>query len=735
MQLRSTLCVRGVVTVVLAWLFVVVPGCVEPCAEYRDTFLLPVTITGESGQLVRATVRVESNGGDPIRDGGELRIAVRLGEAAGVVECSPSIEFVDGTRLGSRCVIERAEQRIVEEKFEQVSGKRRNVRVAAEELAILIRERPLPSIRSDGSPPGEGRLWELIIRVTDDGVAFRFGFPPPKPGEAEWPAIASESSRFEVPASAAATVLPLNSFTTSHEALYRTLPAGDLPAAWIMGTPLLLSMPANSSGRFALITEANLANYAGMYLSREPDAHTQEVRASANTTMFVTRLSPIPTPSIVTASTHPLAQPSVAVQTPLPRWSPWRVVMLADEPGRFLESDFILSLNEPCKIADTTWIHPGKSAFPWWNGYVDPVAKAQGIDVGLNTATMKYYIDFCAASGIECHSLDGKNDLAWYDGPIQYAGADPTKAVAGLDLPEVLAYAKSKGVKIRLWMHWRAAQQHMTRSFPLYRQWGIEGVMLDFMDRDDQEMVRWQRSAIELAAANHLTITLHGVAKPTGLERTYPNLLSSEGVWNLEQNKWDKAGCTSEHELATFFTRMAAGPMDFHQGGVREVPRSRYEPHWEAPLVIGSPCRTVASYVVLQNHMSMVADYPSAYTGRPEIGLIAKIPATWDDTKVITGEVGQVIAIARRTGKTWWIGAMTNAPRTLTLPLLFLGGGAFEATLYEDDPAAPGGMAVRTQTVRSMDSLQAKMGEGGGWVARISQTQTASAKLNRAGSE
>src|SRR5262249_10690295 len=176
----------------------------------------------------------------------------------------------------------------------------------------------------------------------------------------------------------------------------------------------------------------------------------------------------------------------------------------------------------------------------------------------------------------------------------------------------------------------------MDKAFPLYREWGIEGVMLDFMDRDDQEMNRFVRKAVKLAADNQLTVTLHGCPKPTGLERTYPNLLTSEAVMNLEYDKWDPIGITSDHELTVPFTRMLAGPLDFHQGSFRAVKPEAFKPRNEAPLVIGTPARTLASYVVYQNHLSMVADYPSAYRGHPGLPILAAIPTTWDDTKVLT---------------------------------------------------------------------------------------------------
>ncbi len=382
----------------------------------------------------------------------------------------------------------------------------------------------------------------------------------------------------------------------------------------------------------------------------------------------------------------------------------------------------MLNLNAPCALADTSWVRPGKTTFPWWNGFHEDKVP---FEMGLNTATAKYYIDFCAEAGIPHHSLDGKDNTAWYGGPIvPYLGADITRGIDGLDLREVLRYAASKGVKIRLWMHWRAAEAHMDRAFPLYREWGVEGVMLDFMDRDDQVMVNFLRRALKTAAANRLTVTLHGVSAPTGLERTFPNLLTSEAVLNLEYNKWDKLGVPPEHELTVPFTRMLAGPLDFHQGSLRGVPVEKFEARSEAPLVIGTPCRMLASYVVFQNHLPMVADYPSAYRGHPALPVLAAIPTTWDDTRCLAARIGELVIIARRHGADWWLGAMTGRePRDVEIPLGFLDPGRFRAQYYGDDLGAVARMNRRTQDVTRGHVLLSRLAPAGGLVVCLSPAE------------
>ena len=588
------------------------------------------------------------------------------------------IEMEGGMHLGGACDIVSTESRSVHDEYTQFPGKRRAVTGDASELVVRLREKIEPR-----------RTWEVVFRAYDDGAAFRYRFPKQEGWESL--IIVQELTEFQLSADARTFALPLNGFTTSYENRYLNTTVGELPKDSLVGLPLLCG---NQNGHWIAITEANVTEYAGMYLSSHGDGRLQ------------TRLSPLPN------------EPKVAVRAPLPHVSPWRVVMLGDRIGRLVESDIVLNLSDPCEIQNTSWIKPGKTTFPWWNGFYE---ERVNFKPGLNTATAKYYIDFCSKAGIPYHSLDGVDNTAWYGGPIvPYEGAEPTKGVEGLDLAEVLRYAKANGVRIRLWMNWMAAQSHMEKAFPLFQEWGIEGVMLDFMDRDDQEMNRFIRKAVKLAAENRLTVTLHGCPKPTGLERTYPNLLTHEGVMNLEYDKWDKLGVTPDHELTVPFTRMLAGPLDFHQGSFRTVKRAAFEPRNEAPFVVGTPSRTLASYVVFQNHLSMVADYPSAYLDHPGLPMLATIPTSWDDTKVLDAKVGQFIVIARRSGHEWYVGAMTDGEqRTFEIPLGFLTPGRYQAEIVADDDTAKHGLVIRKQHVTTEDRLKLKLSPAGGGLVRV----------------
>lgn len=657
-------------------LFILIPCA---AAEHRSDDL---TVYSHNGRI-----RIELSIDAANRPQHQLRYRVFLNDRQVIEPSKLGVELARNEALGGDCELIGRANRSIDASFEQFPGKRRRVIERCNETVFTFRERGATD-----------KSWQLVVRAYVDGVAWRYRFP----SQQGWSQleVAEDLTEFRFPPDAAVTWLPLASFTTSHENYYRREPIDKIATAGLIGLPLLVKLPGPV---WAAVLEANLTDYAGLYLAKSAD----------DATTLHSRLSLLPDES------------GLAVRATLPHDSPWRVILLSDRPETLIDSDLALTLNAPSTIADTSWIKPGKTTFPWWNDYYEDPA-AVDFQLGLNTATAKYYIDFCAEHGIPYHSLDGVNDTAWYGGPIvPYQGADITQAVDGLDLPAVLAYAKEKGVRLRLWMHWEAAREHMDRAFPLYRQWGIEGVMIDFMDRDDQEMVNFQRRLLQLAAENQLTVTFHGVAAPTGLERTFPNLLSSEAVMNYEYDKWNERGIPPEHDITVATTRMLAGPLDFHQGTLRGVPLDEFKPRNRAPLVIGTPCRMLATYVVFQNHLPMLADYPSAYRAQPLTAVMASIPATWDDTRTLVAESDEVVAIARRNGREWWIGAIGGRKsRDLFLPLEFLDDGTYQAEIYADDPAAKHRYKQLTPVVTAKDKLALQLASAGGALIRLRPAKT-----------
>lgn len=600
-----------------------------------------------------------------------------------------SVGLTEGSSLGGSCSVESVKINSGYIPYTMFPGKRSHIIDHFTEAVVTLNE------RTSG-----GRRWEVVLRAYDDGAAFRYRFPD----QNGWTdlEIRDEQTEFNLSANARAFALPFDDFTShAYEVFYEKKEIREIPEDWLLGLPLLVECP--DCGWMA-ITEANLRDYAGMYLAPSPKSEGT----------LISRLSPLPNDQ------------NVAVRASLPHESPWRVVMVGQRPEELIESDLVVNLSDPSVIEDTSWIKPGKTTFPWWNGYYLEDVPFKG---GLNTATMKHYIDFCAEHGIEYHSLDGFEGIAWHGGPTRpYEGADITTAIPGIDMPEVIRYAKEKNVGLRLWMHWESVKEHMDEAFPIYRAWGIEGVMIDFMNRDDQEMVNFLEKVFQKAAENHLTVTLHGAHKPTGLERKYPNLLNSEAVRNLEYNKFREEGIPPEHEVIFPFIRMLAGPLDYHQGGFRGVSIDNFKQQGVAPVVMGTISRTLAGYVVFQNHLPMVADYPYAYRYHPEaLAMIKKIPVSWDDTKVLEGSIGEYIIIARRAGSDWFVGVMNDSnSRKFELSLDFLKPGNYQAEICMDDASAKDPYQKNIHQVKNVkknDVLKVRLVPAGGYFLRLSPSQ------------
>jgi len=548
----------------------------------------------------------------------------------------------------------------------------------------------------------------IEARVFDDGVAFRYAIPA-QPGLREM-RIANEATEFRFLKDATTWPLILRDFQTSSEDDYHELTLRGLHPEYLIGLPLLVEVPGVA---WVGITEADIDDWSGMFLHSISDQTALTARLAPR---VEDRNAPhIPWPI------DPKAEPALtSVIRTAPASSPWRVMMIADDPGRLVESNMVLNLNPPPAIADASWIKAGKTSWDWWSG---SLAKGVSFRPGMNTDTMKYYIDFSAKMGFPYMLIDAGWAGRMAGGRGQNGGGgDLTKTSANIDMPALLDYAKSKNVKLWLWAHWTDIDRQADEAFALFEKWGIAGVKIDFMDRADQWMVNWYRQTARKAADHHLMLDFHGAFKPDGLRRTYPNVLTREGVMGAEYNKWS-ARETPIHNTTLPFTRMLAGPMDYTPGGFENATKDQFEARNANPMVMGTRAHQTALFVVFESEFQMVADYPGAYEGQKETEFLKLVPATWDETRVLNGRPARFITVARRSGQEWYVGSITNwEPREIDLPLGFLGAGSYQAQIYADGPNAATNAkdsVASLQSVTNKSTLKLKLAPGGGASIRL----------------
>jgi alpha-glucosidase len=563
--------------------------------------------------------------------------------------------------------------------YELVIGKTKNARDHYRELRVRLQESIMPH-----------RLLQLTFRAYDDGVAFRYTLPDQDPIK-EFD-IVQENTQFSFAGDMKAWAFQINTFISSYEGLYLPTTLDAIPDTGLVYLPLTMQRP---DGVTLCLTEADLTDYAGMYLRGLPGTALQVA------------LAPLP------------GRSPICVHGKTPFDSPWRVIMIGKKPGDLIESTIILNLNPPCALDDVSWIEPGKAIFPWWpNFYCD----RPGVASTLDFENQKYYVDFASENNVPYLELEPP----WYGDQdeciLHPEKFDITKPVPSLQLPLLFNYAASKHVRLFLWTHWKNVDRQADAAFPLYVKWGAAGVKIDFMNRDDQEMVRWYHMILRKAAAYHLMVFFHGAYKPTGLQRTYPHLVTQEGVLGNEQNKVTYL-CSMEHTVTLPFTRMLVGPMDFTPGGFRNVTAAQFTPNMDRPMVLGTRCHQLAMFVVYESPLMMVCDDPSAYRNQPGIEFIREVPTSWDHTRVIEGSIAEHIIIARKKGNDWYLGAMTDwTARNANIPLSFLDQGNYHAEIFQDGEDAdshPTGLKTINRIVTAKDTLSARLAKGGGLVARL----------------
>ena len=479
-----------------------------------------------------------------------------------LIQDSPLTLTFDNGAFGENVKINKPVFSTKEETYELIVGKAKHIHSLSKEVIIPLEETVQPF-----------RKINLVVRAFDDGIAFRYEFPKQKGWDSY--IMYDEGTTFNLQSNPNVTTLFLPNYQSSHEGKYTVTDYTDMDNKRLMDMPALFSFPNHV---YMAITEAAVRDYAGMYLWKENGA-------------LLGKLSP------------KLGQERIKVEASLPHQSPWRVLMISDQIGSLIASNILTNLNEPCKIEDTSWIKPGKTTFTWWNGNVVPDTTFLG---GNNFPTNKYYIDFVARNGLDYHSIYGNAEQAWYDEDGAGFGspgpkADILKVVPSLNMQEICDYAKSQGVRIHLWTNWKPLYAKIDEAFAQFEKWGIAGMMIDFMDRDDQEMIRIQEEFLAKAAKHHLFVQFHGACKPSGLNRTYPNEFTREGTLNYEHCKWDK-DTDADHDIHMPFTRLLAGATDYHLGGFRSLPRDKFKNQERNPYVMSTRCHMLAMYVVIDSN-------------------------------------------------------------------------------------------------------------------------------------
>ena len=514
----------------------------------------------------------------------------------------------------------------------------------------------------------KGLKFNLIVRAYDDGVAFRYVVPE-QAGVSDFK-VMSENTQFNFPKDYDCWGANMGRFDTSFEAEYDQIKASKIRNFNNYMAPLVCKT-GDAQTTFA-IAESDVKDYPGFFLSGRGDAGlgvmvTLPPRFD-NDRNFRSRKS-------VSAKVHLSGD---GFQTP------WRVVMLGDTPGDLTASTLIPTLATPSQIKDTSWIKPAKTSWDWWNDWALNMPNA-----GINTATYKAFVDFSKEMKLDDILIDEgwsvNSDIEPRD------DADVTKAKPAIDMPDLLAYAKSKGVGVWLWVQWQQLDNQMDAALAQYEAWGIKGIKVDFMNRNDQEMVDWYHKVLEKAAAHHIMVDLHGAYPPNGLNRTWPNYITQEGVLGAENNKWS-ARITATHNVTLPFTRMILGPMDYTPGGFRSLTPADFkvQQRYHAPFVQTTRGQAIAMYVVYDSPFQMVSDSPDAYknadgTWADGAEFIQNVPTSWDETRVLAGDIGQYIVTARRKGDNWYVGAMTNeSGRTIEVPLSFLGDKIVSADIWQD---------------------------------------------------
>nr|WP_321454223.1 glycoside hydrolase family 97 protein [uncultured Carboxylicivirga sp.] len=538
--------------------------------------------------------------------------------------------------------------------------------------------------------------YSLIFRIYNDGIAYRF-----KTSLKGDLIVYDEEVEYRFWENHKMLSHIVDSYTTSFEKLYTRQTLREV-------TPEnLISLPSTIIADNIRLTvlESDLFNYPGMYLSKSIN--------HAHRSYLTAKFAKYPTEWVQNNFRLKITERADYIaKTTGTRLFPWRAISIARSDIEMADSDLVYKLARPSQI-DASWVKPGKVAWDWWNAL-----NLQGVDfeTGINDKTYEYFIDFAARNNIEYVIMDE----GWSD---QFDVLLPTPMI---DMEHLTQYAKDKGVKLILWAVWHTIDKQYKEAFELFEKWGIAGVKIDFIDRDDQIAIEFYERMIKEAAKHHLLIDYHGCSKPTGLHRTYPNLINYESVHGGEYNKFNDEE-TPSHNVDIAFTRMMAGPMDYTPGAMSNSIQGDYHVSYYNPQSMGTRCHQLGMFVVYFAPLQMLCDAPTAYEKYPDIlNFLSEVPTTWDDTKAIEGKVGEYVIIARKKGDDWYIGGLNNwTEREVTIDLSkIIEKGNYKASLLIDGINANRNAEdyqYEEKSVSNTDQLKITMKKGGGFAIKLSK--------------
>lgn len=642
------------------------------------TLLCSVVLSAKEFELLSPDGKLSVH----ISAGERLLWSVTRGDDLLIAPSEASLKLTDGTVYGSGTKFRKALRRSVDQVVQVQNFKRSEVRDSFNELTLAAKN------------------FDFIFRAYDDGVAYRFVTKSSVTVEGEtaefvfpenyriWTSYVKEPGTFD------------KQFFSSFENIYDDIKISQWDSERLAFMPLTIRTDA---GVTMCITETDLLNYPGMYLHN----------GNASTALKGVFAA---VPDEIEQGGHNMLQGLVKTRKPFIYHGecgenlPWRIVAVVEKEYALADNDLVYRLSKPSE-GDFSWVRPGKVAWDWWNDW-----NIYGVDfrAGINNDTYKYYIDFASANGIEYVILD--------EGWAVNLKADLLDVIPEIDLPMLCSYAKSKGVGLVLWAGYWAFNRNMEEVCRHYSQMGIVGWKIDFMDRDDQDMVAFYEKAARTAAKYRQFVDFHGAFKPAGLTRTWPNVLNFEGVAGLEQMKWAPDDYDMvKYDVTIPFTRLVAGPADYTQGAMRNASKSNYKAVWSEPMSQGTRCRQLAQYVIYDAPFTMLCDSPSNYMKEKECtGFISEVPTVWDETIALDGKIGEYVLIARRKAGKWYIAGLTDwNAREVTVDLSQFVSGAKEETmvLWKDGINADRAACdYKRVEMNIQDSIAVSMAPGGGFV-------------------